>query len=230
MKESAKSASKLTRRVGRPSVAVLTRELIAEAGLRLLDEGGADGFTMARLAAVLGVRPSALYNHVEGKDDVIASIRELISDRIDVSAFASRSWDDALVEWAYSYRHAFASHPPTIAILATMPLNGARRTMRMYEVVVGALGRAGWPEPEILPSVVALESFILGSALDATAPGDMFDPADAADEVPAFASAYRARRDAIGDVPPADGAFALGLRAMVDGMRMRRSALDRAQG
>lgn len=228
MKESVRTGSALTRRVGRPSVAVLTRELISEAGLRLLDERGADGFTMARLAAALDVRPSALYNHVESKDEVIAGIRELISDRIDVSAFATQPWDDALAQWAHSYRHAFAAHPPTIAILATMPLRGATRTMRMYEVVVAALGRAGWPEAEILPSIVALESFILGSALDAIAPGDMFDPAESAPDVPAFASAYRARQDAVGAAAPADGAFAAGLRAMIDGMRSRYAQFARA--
>jgi AcrR family transcriptional regulator len=213
------------RRVGRPSVAVLNRDLIAEAGLRLLDEGGTDGFTMACVADLLQVRPSALYNHVAGKDDVVAGIRELISDRIDVSGFETLPWDDALEQWAHSYRNAFAAHPPTIAMLATMPLHAAQRTMRMYEIVVEALSSAGWPGPEVLPTIVALESFILGSALDATAPGDMFDPRETAATVPHFAAAYRERLAAIGDEPPADGAFAVGLHAMIVGLRARHAML-----
>ncbi|MFP3466730.1 TetR/AcrR family transcriptional regulator C-terminal domain-containing protein [Leifsonia sp. SIMBA_070] len=213
------------RRVGRPRTTVLTRELIAEAALQLLDESGADGFTMARLAQALRVRPSALYNHVDGKEDVIAGVRELVSDRIDVSAFGTRPWDEAMCAWAHSYRVAFAAHPPTIALLATLPLTGARRTMHMYDTVVTAMVKAGWPEPEVLPTMVALESFILGSALDAIAPPDMFDPAGAEDAVPAFASAYRARAVALGDAPPADAAFEIGLAALLEGLRTRYAEL-----
>ncbi|WP_374009306.1 TetR/AcrR family transcriptional regulator [Leifsonia sp. LS-T14] len=214
------------RRVGRPRTAVLTRDLIAHAALRLLDESGADGFTMARLAQALRVRPSALYNHVDGKEDVIAGVREVVSDRIDVRAFETQPWDSAMLVWARSYRVAFAAHPPTIALLATLPLTGALRTMRMYDAVVSAMVRAGWPEPEVLPTIVAVESFILGSALDAIAPADMFDPSGAEEDVPAFASAYRARRAALGDTPPADAAFETGLTAMLDGLRARYARLD----
>ncbi|MDN4613111.1 TetR/AcrR family transcriptional regulator C-terminal domain-containing protein [Leifsonia sp. F6_8S_P_1B] len=217
--------SRSARRVGRPTTTVLTRDLIAHAALRLLDEGGQEGFTMARLAQALRVRPSALYNHVDGKDDVIAAVRELVSDRIDVSAFATEPWDAAMLHWAHSYRVAFAAHPPTIAMLATMPLTGARRTMRMYDTVVAAMVAGGWPEAEVLPAIVAVESFILGSALDAIAPGDMFDPAGEEEAVPAFAAAYAARARAIGDAPPADGAFEAGLEAMVAGLRVRFAEL-----
>lgn len=214
-----------TRRVGRPTTTVLTRDLIAETALRLLDAAGTESFTMAELGKALRVRPSALYNHVDGKDDVIAGIREFISDRIDVSAFATEPWDRALLRWAHSYRSAFARHPPTIAMLATLPVKGAKRTMRMYETVVSAMVDAGWPEPEVLHTIVVVESFILGSALDAVAPGDMFDPTGAEEEVPAFTSAYRAREGALADNSPADTAFQVGIEALVAGLQIRFASL-----
>ncbi len=64
---------------------MFNRGFIAEAGLKLLDEGGTGGLTMTRLADRLQVRPSALYNHIAGKEEVLAGIRDLLSDRIDVS-------------------------------------------------------------------------------------------------------------------------------------------------
>lgn len=218
-------AQRPARRVGRPTTTVLTRDLIATTALRLLDEAGTEDFTMAELGKALRVRPSALYNHVDGKDEVIAGIRELISDRIDVSAFATEPWDHAMLHWAHSYRFAFARHPPTIAMLATLPVKGAKRTMRMYETVVSAMVDAGWPESEVLQTIVAVESFILGSALDAVAPGDMFDPIGAEEEVPAFTSAYRAREEALTDSAPADIAFQVGIEALVAGLRIRFAAL-----
>ncbi len=217
--KSAREIGQSTRGMGRPTTTVLTRPLIAEAALKLLDASGAEGFTMSRLAKALGVRPSALYKHFRGKEEVIAGVRELVSDRIDVSAFATQPWQIALHAWAQSYRVAFAKHPPTIALLATMPITGAHRTLAMYDIVVAAMVRAGWPEHEVLPVIVAVESFVLGSALDAVAPPDMLDPSGTESAVPAFASAYWARDAALGTASPADAAFALGLRALMIGLQ-----------
>src|SRR5690606_6509908 len=103
-----------TRGLGRPRQAVLSRELILHTALRLVDERGENGAGIRDIARELGVRPSALYNHIKGQDDLIDGIRELVSDRIDVSAFGVAPWDEAARQWARSYRSAFAAHPPTI--------------------------------------------------------------------------------------------------------------------
>ncbi|GAA4170222.1 TetR/AcrR family transcriptional regulator C-terminal domain-containing protein [Gryllotalpicola koreensis] len=211
------------RRAGRPADPVLTPELIAQAGLRLLDESATGDFTMVELATSLGVRASAIYNHVAGKDEVLARVRELVSDRIDVSAFERMPWDEAVAVWARSYRIAFATHPRTIALFAITPVAGARRTVGMYEAVTRAFREAGWPPDRILTAVVALENFILGAALDLVAPGDILDPAG--DEAaPALAEAYARQREALGGEPPADAAFELGLAALIAGLRAWRDA------
>ena len=69
------------RKSGRPRVAVLSRDLILETALKLLDERGEQGAGIRDIARALEVRPSALYNHISGQDDIIAGIRELVSDR-----------------------------------------------------------------------------------------------------------------------------------------------------
>lgn len=228
---------------GRPRTTVLTRELILSTALRLLDERGEDGAGMRDIARELGVRPSALYNHISGQDDLIAGIRELVSDRIDVSGFGVLPWDAAVAQWARSYRDAFARHPPTIALLAVRPLAGATRTNEMYDAVCAGLVDAGWPESEVLTVVVALENFILGAALDHTAPDDMFDlseevagemsadepsaaepAASEARDFPHFTSAYESRAAALNGSRPTDLAFELGLEALLVGLRSRYSA------
>ena len=208
------------RRVGRPKQSVLSRRLILETGLALIDEHGAEGAGMRAIAKRLGVRPSALYNHVSGQAELIAGMRELVSDRISTAAFDSLPWDEALEQWARDYRVAFAAHPSTIALLAVIPLEGAGATILMYDRVVEALVRAGWQEHKVLVAIVALESFILGSALDSAAPDDMMKPdADAA--APSFAAAYAARAAALHEQAqrPADASFELGLRALVAGLK-----------
>ncbi|UOR01019.1 TetR/AcrR family transcriptional regulator C-terminal domain-containing protein [Leucobacter allii] len=216
------------RGAGRPKRRVLSRRLILETGLRLMDAHGVDRAGMRAIADELGVRPSSLYNHVAGTADLIAGVRELISDRIDTGVFAAAPWDAALEAWARSYRSAFAAHPPTIALLAVTPLAERSDTTRMYDAVVAGLVRAGWPPERVLTVIVALESFILGSALDYEAADDMFEPGPRAD-VPAFTAAYRARERALAasGTRPADAAFELGLRALVSGFRAEHAALTR---
>ncbi|HEX2248347.1 MAG TPA: TetR/AcrR family transcriptional regulator C-terminal domain-containing protein [Arthrobacter sp.] len=213
------------RKVGRPSEGVLTRELILLTALRVLNRTGPDKFTMAALAAELGVKTPALYHHVGGKSDVLAGMREYVTDRIDTSAFGVLPWPDAVAAWARSYREAFAAHPYAISLLATLPVTGAQRTLVMYERVARGFRDAGWPDDQVVNGIVALENYILGSALDAVAPANMFDAGDFADEVPVFDAAVRDRDQSDSSSSPADQAFELGLEAIVEGLDAKRKAL-----
>ncbi len=214
------------RRAGRPRTRVLSRRLIVETALGLIDEVGAHGIGMRAIAAKLGVRPSALYNHVAGQNDLVAGVRELISERIAIDKFASEPWDVALAAWAVDYRRTFAAHPPTIALLAVLPLAEDSPTSVMYETVIDALVRAGWPAGRALTLMVSLESFILGSALDFVAAADMLNPGPRED-VPAFSTAYRERAAVLAEhgQSPAEASFELGLSAMLTGFRAEFSAL-----
>lgn len=216
--ESRPTAARARRRVGRPTSRVLSRRLITETGLRLLDERGAEGAGMRAIAKELGVQPSALYNHVGGHAELLAGVRELLGERIPVDMFAELPWDAALADWARRYRSAFAAHPATIALLAVLPLAEDSALTGMYDTVAGALVRAGCPEDRAVSVIVALESFILGSALDLIAADDMLDPGPRAD-VPAFSAAYRARAERLAETGrrSADDAFEVGLRAMIAG-------------
>ena len=207
------------RKSGRPRVAVLSRDLILETALKLLDERGEQGAGIRDIARALEVRPSALYNHIGGQDDIIAGIRELVSDRIDVSGFGTLAWDDSVRRWAWSYRSAFAAHPPTIAIMVVTPLASKSRTSQMYETVCKGLIDAGWPERMVLSLIVSLECFILGAALDHVAPDNMMDPGDDP-TAPHFVAAYSARVSNLPspDARPTDTVFELGLEAMLAGL------------
>lgn len=208
------------RKVGRPSTGVLTRRLILETALRLLDENGADGFEMKDVAAALEVRPSALYNHVRGKDAVLAGVRELVGERISAEVFDHAPWHEALTQWSWEYRNAFASHPPTIALLAMTPLSPDSEVPPVYDRVIRTLHQAGWGHERALNVLVALESFILGSALDLAAAPDMLNPGPRTD-TPDFSRAYaeRERRIAADQKSPADLAFETGLGLFIGALR-----------
>lgn len=214
------------RRVGRPTEAVLSVGLIAETALKVIDASRTGDFTMTELADALGVKASAIYNHVGGRVEVLERVRELVSDRIDTSAFGRMPWGDAVANWARSYRSAFAMHPVTVALFATTRVGGASRTLAMYERVTAAFVDAGWPQSEVLSVIVALEDYILGAALDVVAPDDMLDPKGSPD-APQLVAAYAAQTPAHGG-SRADASFELGLAALISGLSARRDALASA--
>ncbi|WP_334173482.1 TetR/AcrR family transcriptional regulator [Sinomonas sp.] len=211
------SGASAPRRRGRPSQPVLSRGKITTAALAIIGRAGYEGLTMAALARELKTAPSALYNHVASKDEVLNWVQDDVNDTIDTSAFGRDPWDVALIRWAYSYREAFANHSPLIPVIAVLPITGAPHTLEMYERVAEGLRAGGWPEDLVIDAIVAVESFILGSAMDVSAPEWIFDVGERRDLAPTFADAVGARRGR--GRAAADDAFALGLHALVAGLR-----------
>ncbi|WP_244993386.1 TetR/AcrR family transcriptional regulator C-terminal domain-containing protein [Rhodococcus qingshengii] len=208
------------RRVGRPSTKVLSRQVITDAAFGLIEKSGYASFTVAALSRALGVAPSALYNHVRSKREVLLWLQEDLMTKVDVSGFGEGRWTDALRRWAVSYREVFASHAPLVPVIAVMPVAGAPRTLAVYESVAAGLTEAGWPVTDVVPVIVAVESFIFGSALDATAPTDIFDTADLGDVSPVFTAAVAAVTDPGGSYSSRAG-FEAGLDAMIAGFESR---------
>ncbi|ASN53304.1 TetR/AcrR family transcriptional regulator [Sinomonas sp. R1AF57] len=216
------------RRRGRPPRPVLSREKITTAALAVIRRAGYEGLTMAALARELRTAPSALYNHVKSKDEVLNWVQDDVNETIDTSGFEDGPWDLALTRWAHSYRDAFARHSPLIPVIAVLPITGAPNTLAMYERVAGGLRAGGWPEDQVVDVIVAVESFVLGSAMDVSAPEWIFDVGDRRDLAPTFADAVaaRPRRGAAA----ADDAFGLGLNALVAGLRGTLAAVRATRG
>ncbi len=208
------AASTAPRRAGRPLEMVLSRTRITAAALALITTEGYGGFTMSSLARTLKVAPSALYNHVSSKQEVLQWLEDHVMTMVDVSGFGSEPWDDAMRRWAWSYRDVFARHSPLVPLVAVLPVTGAPETLKMYETVAVGLTGAGVPVETIIPAIVAVESFIFGSALDANAPADIFDTGELADWSPTFTAAVLGQDRSIGE-RPADVAFRFGLEALL---------------
>ncbi|MEO6199724.1 MAG: TetR/AcrR family transcriptional regulator C-terminal domain-containing protein [Cryobacterium sp.] len=198
----------------------LSRRQVVIAALDLAEKQGAEQLTMRSLAARLDRRPSSLYNHISGRDDLIEGMRALVVEEIDTSTFAVTTWDEAIVVWAESYLAAFAMRPNCIRLLATTPITDPS-TMRMYDVVVSALVRGGWADGDAVAVMRTIEALVLGSALDAIAPSSFLS----ADAVPPELEALRRSLEPVNrDRAGARAAFVLGMDALIEGLRARLAA------
>ncbi|CAM3723948.1 TetR/AcrR family transcriptional regulator [Tsukamurella ocularis] len=204
----------MSRRVGRPSTPQLDRASIGAAALELVDREGA--LSMPALARRLGVQVSSLYHHVDGRAGVIGLVRDLVTADIDATCFATEPWDRALATWARTYRTAFAAHPAAVRLLATEPIGGPQN-LAMYAAATTALLRAGFPVEKVMGIVVGVENFLLGAALDVSAPDVPIALDD--DDVAATDDLRRALAAAPSGPERPLQAFDLGLAALIEGLR-----------
>ncbi|MGW4467616.1 TetR/AcrR family transcriptional regulator [Micromonospora sp. NPDC004704] len=198
----------------RPRQALLSRQRIIETAAALIDADGLGAFSTRRLAAELGVRGPSLYNHFATKDEILDAVADSITAQIDVSSFGTADWREALRRWGLSYRAALAAHPHIVPHLAQGP--GRRpAALAMADAVYGGLVDAGWPPARATHIGALMRYFVTGSALGSFARGFVEDPGFYAEQYPHLTQAHRlAEHQQSVD----EGAFTLGLDALIDGL------------
>jgi AcrR family transcriptional regulator len=97
---------------------------VLDAAVALADERGLEQVTFARLAETLGVRAPSLYNHVNGRPELLRliTLRALceLSDAIAAAA-AGLSGEDALRASARAYRTYALAHPGCYEAIVAAP-------------------------------------------------------------------------------------------------------------
>ena len=108
----------------RPKTRLLSTELIADAAIELVDSG--EPFGVNALARRLGVTPSSLYNHVDGKDAIVELMRGRLSERYLVAA-KEGDWADVVVGTVRTLHRLYADHPLIVPLLVgkTITVKGA---------------------------------------------------------------------------------------------------------
>ena len=201
----------------RPRQALLSRERIVDTAAGLLDAEGLDAVSTRRLAAELGVRGPSLYNHFRNKDAILDAVCESITAEVDIGCFTTHEWPDALRIWGRSYRAALSAHPHIVPYLARGP--GRRpRALAMADAVYGGLVDAGWPPARATHIGALMRYLVAGSALGSFARGFVSDPEIyVASDYPHLGQAHRL---AAHQREVDDGAFDLGLEAVIKGLQI----------
>lgn len=212
--------------MARPRDPILSRRRIVEVALSILDSDGADALSTRRLARELGVRAPSLYNYFATKEEILDAVGDAIIARVDLSMFGRDPWPQALRTWARAYRAAFAAHPNVVPFLFHAP--GRRpAALRLADAVYGALVDAGWPPRYATRIGATMRYFVAGSALGSFALGFPDDPAIYDGHYPHLTDAHRLR-DHRAQVD--DGAFELGLDALVNGFEALFQEIGEAPG
>lgn len=105
-------------RLGRQAVVDRARELIAR-------DGFAD-FSVRALAADLGVRPAALYNHVRDRDDLLDAVADQFAATFALPDTGGE-WADWMGDVARRLRRHMVAHPHLTDVVLTRPAAGPAR-------------------------------------------------------------------------------------------------------
>lgn len=194
----------------RPSAPLLSRDVIVERALKIIDSEGVSGLSTRRLAAELGVRGPSLYHHFRGKDEIIDAIIEQISAQISLDD-ANGDWEGLLTSYAYQLRALLIAHPHLVEFVALRPVT-SRAGLRIYEDFAVQLARCGWDPVFGREATLAVENLVYGAALMANAP-EIELSAEQQKEYPLLAKLRLAKHKT-----PDDG-FEVGFKALIEGLR-----------
>jgi AcrR family transcriptional regulator len=206
--------------MARPRTPLLSRELIRETTLGLIDTHGLAAVSMRKIAAELGVRAPSLYSHYANKDELLDDIGDMIAERIDVTGFATGDWKNALRIWARSYRAALAEHPNMVPFLASSPGNRSG-ALDAADAIHGGLTRAGWPPRTATLIGASIKYIVVGSAITSFAGGFLDDLDIYNERYPHLSQAHRLREYAA--EIDADG-FELALESFLRGLDLQYAA------
>ena len=146
----------------------LTRDAIAQAGLRLLDTGGIEAITTRALAAELGVRSPTLYWHVKSKQEILRAMAVLMSTEAAASVTAAdrrAPWEQCLASWAHALRAAMLKHRDGARVFAGS-FAADPATFDVTESGLQALQEAGVPPELAAQCIILLRHFVVGFCLE----------------------------------------------------------------
>jgi TetR/AcrR family transcriptional regulator, tetracycline repressor protein len=148
--------------MGRVPRNTLSRALVVETTLGLIDEEGLDALTMPRLAAELGVGTMSLYRHISGKDDLVEAVAAHVLSGVTVPSGAPDDWEGRVVGYLRELRTEALRHPALARILAERGLTVAP-VLDQLETVHGILRTAGFSDLHAVRTFYSLLVYVFGS-------------------------------------------------------------------
>jgi AcrR family transcriptional regulator len=174
--------------MGRP--ARLSRDEIVGAAVALVEQGGPAALTMKALGAALGADPSAVYRHMEDKDELLRAVGDHLLDGVVEGLPGRRSWDATVEAVCVRLRAALLARPHLADLARSAPTRQPHE-VRLTEVVLRALAIGGFPPDRAAAAYHALIELTVGSAtIDGTTAA--MDPAARRATYAAWRRDYRA--------------------------------------
>ena len=138
----AMSSAPVSRRA-RPAKAPLSRDVIVETGLRILDRDGLAALTMRRVAQDLDTGAASLYVYVANRDDLMAAMLDHVLG--SVAQPTGGNWRDRLTALIDATIAVMSKHEG-LALVALGAVPTSPNTLLLIERMLGLLAEGGLDE------------------------------------------------------------------------------------
>ena len=151
------------------ATSAVSRSVILQCALRIVDSDGIDALSMRRLSAEVGRDPTVIYRHVPNKAALLDGVAEIVLAQLRVDA-ADPDWAGQLRTVARDFRRLAIEHPNMVSLLVTRPLAtplGLRPPgmLRPLEDVLALLTSAGFSGVDALHIYRVLFGYLHGHIL-----------------------------------------------------------------
>jgi len=133
------------------------------AALTVADSEGIQAVTMRRLARDLGVEAASLYHHVDGKDQILDGLVDLVAAEIEPPQ-VSADWREAISQRAHHTRACLRRHPWAVSLMASRTSPGPA-TLRLLETGIRCFREGGFTVPLAAHAVSTVDSYVHGFVL-----------------------------------------------------------------
>ncbi|ARF56869.1 TetR/AcrR family transcriptional regulator C-terminal domain-containing protein [Streptomyces gilvosporeus] len=153
----------------------LSRELVLDTALQLVDREGLRGLSMRRLGGALGVEAMTLYHYVPSKEALLDGLVERVFAEALPPSVEGAPWQEQLLGYAASLRETLLRHPGVLPLAVTRPM-ATPAGLDAVERGLGALTGAGFPLGRALDAFNALSLFVVGHTAAEVGVGSDADP------------------------------------------------------
>ncbi|TDH35868.1 TetR family transcriptional regulator [Pseudohoeflea suaedae] len=151
----------VTRKRGRK--ASLSRPMILDAAVALIERNGVGALSMRKLAARLGVEAMSLYYHVSSKDELVDAVVDRLVQKIEPPA-PSGDWKADIRTIAADFR-AVAVRSPNVATILLSRQVFTTGVLTLTDAVLAALQQAGLDTERSVYAARAILSYVMGALL-----------------------------------------------------------------
>ena len=155
-----------------PVASRLSRDVIVDAYLRLVETEDNDSVSLRRLGSELGVDPTAVYRYFRDKDEILTAAADRLLAEVTDGLELSGGWRDQLRDLLLALRRVYLVHPRALLALQLAPPR-LENGFCNVERCIALLREAGVAEDEVPIAYEALETYTIGATVfDARATED----------------------------------------------------------
>ncbi len=147
-----------------PATSRLSRDVIVDAYLRLVEAEESDDVSLRRLGGELGVDPTAVYRHFRDKDEIIAAAADRLLAQVIAADEPASGWRERLRCLLLALRRVYLLHPRALLALQLSPPK-LENGFGNVERCLALLREAGLGEDEIPVAYEALETYTIGATV-----------------------------------------------------------------